>query len=85
MFSFLHQQLNVEIGFQHKRETFDNRNCFYIAQSLGQIAKHLKIPLNVTVPEGDDLSSYESFAHEITRLNSDLLLKTNADVKHTNN
>jgi hypothetical protein len=65
MLNFLLQQLLQEIQFQHQRANFDNQNCFYLAQSLGQIAKNLEIKLNVSAPDGDDLSSYESFANEL--------------------
>ncbi len=42
MVDFLGQCLEDEIRFQRQRTAFDNRNCFYLAQSLEQIARTLK-------------------------------------------
>lgn len=67
MLRFLQQRLDEEIQFQRHRATFYNQNYFYLAQSLGQIASCLKIHLNVSVPDGDDLSSYERFAKALTQ------------------
>jgi|GEM_PF-5110899 hypothetical protein len=65
MLSFIRQCLEEEIQFQRQRTAFDSRNCFYLAQSLGQIARRLKADIKAMPPEDADLQAYQSFADSI--------------------
>lgn len=68
MLIFLQQRLDEEIEFQHKRNAFDSENCFYLAQSLEQIARNLQMPVKLAAPEGDSLVAYEAFAKQFKNL-----------------
>jgi hypothetical protein len=65
MLNSLGHCLGEEIQFQRQRTAFDSRNCFYLAQSRGQIAHTLKTDIKPVPPEDADLQAYESFAHSI--------------------
>jgi hypothetical protein len=66
MMKYLWQCLNEEIEFQGRRNVFDNRNCFYLSQSLEQIAHDLGNKVNVKAPGNDyELKDYQLFASGI--------------------
>ena len=80
MFVFLQERLREEVRFQRHQTSFDNRNCFYIAQSLEKIAKELKITGSISVPDGYELDPYEHFAKEIARIGRKVLTKASTNI-----
>jgi hypothetical protein len=71
MLDFLKKCLIDEIQFQNHRNTFDNRNCFYLCKSLEQIVSSIRPGAKIAAPEDGDLSAYVVFANSLKQTELD--------------